>query len=181
MNKEEVVSALTGAFRAIQSAKSVLIVGGGPVGVEVAGEIKEEYGNDVGVTLVHNRSTLLPDHLQLELKERIQTGLKQMGVSILLDDGIQVDCDYSRTTLITEPKEWTTKSGKTINADVTIVAVGAQINSEAYATSPLLSGKMNERGKLNVNQYLQVSSSTFQIIPNVYKCFLHSFVIFSFP
>lgn len=58
--------------------------------------------------------------------------------------------------MITEPKEWTTKSGKTINADVTIVAVGAQINSEAYATSPLLSGKMNERGKLNVNQYLQV-------------------------
>lgn len=46
--------------RELDAVKKVLIVGGGPVGVEIAGEITEEF-TDKEISLVQNGSVLLPD------------------------------------------------------------------------------------------------------------------------
>jgi len=47
-------------FAALKGASSVLVVGGGSLGVEIAGEVLTDFP-DKKVTLVHSRDRLLPD------------------------------------------------------------------------------------------------------------------------
>jgi NADH dehydrogenase FAD-containing subunit len=47
-------------FAALKGATNVLVVGGGTLGVELAGEVLTDYP-DKKVTLVHSRDRLLPD------------------------------------------------------------------------------------------------------------------------
>lgn len=69
---------------AIKSAQTIAIVGGGAVGVEVAGDIKSIYP-EKHVTLVHAHSQLLPS-FGVRLHDHVITTLKTMGVVVLLNE-----------------------------------------------------------------------------------------------
>lgn len=53
--KEEYVAQAAAIASSIKDARTILIVGGGPVGVEIAGEIATDY-KDKKVVLVHSGS-----------------------------------------------------------------------------------------------------------------------------
>ena len=68
----------------IKEAKNIAIVGGGPVGVQLAGDIKTFY-EDKRVVLIHSRNQLLPNFGK-RLHEFVVSKLVEAGVTIVLDE-----------------------------------------------------------------------------------------------
>ena len=74
---------IAGAHSQLAAARNV-VVGGGPVGVEVAAEIRETFPA-TAVTLVHAHGKVL-DHAPSRFGGWAQTSLKKAGVTIVLND-----------------------------------------------------------------------------------------------
>ena len=68
----------------IEVSKSIAIVGGGPVGVQLAGDIKTFY-EDKHVVLIHSRQRLLPNFGKV-LHDYVIDAMVRMGVTVMLDE-----------------------------------------------------------------------------------------------
>jgi len=66
----------------LASAKDIVISGGGPVGVEIAGEIGHRYGGKAKITLIAASNKLLPV-LRQSLAEKAQQLLEKNGVTVV--------------------------------------------------------------------------------------------------
>ncbi|HBY88809.1 MAG TPA: hypothetical protein DEO86_23400 [Colwellia sp.] len=124
------------------SATQVLIIGGGVVGVELAGEIAYAIPK-AKVTLAHNTSTLLDG-----FKEKAQMkALKQ-----LTDLGVSVEFN----TLYKEINNTYTdeSSGQSISPDVAYVAIGTRPNNEFLQEN--FSHILNAKGLIEVDSNLVV-------------------------
>ncbi|CAG8499022.1 9468_t:CDS:2 [Paraglomus occultum] len=130
-NKEDIVKEI-GIYRAaVKKANRVLIIGGGAVGIELAGEIKTTY-NDKDVTVVHSRELLLDDNLPKKFRSRATARLRALGVKIILNERVQfsasdIDNGDKTITLVTD-------KGTTIESDVQLVATGIHVNSGLVGT-----------------------------------------------
>jgi 3-phenylpropionate/trans-cinnamate dioxygenase ferredoxin reductase subunit len=104
----------------IRSASSVVVVGGGPLGMEVA-SVSRELGAEV--TLVSNEPplrALMGDHLSRLLVAAAEAA----GVVVLTDAVQQLAVDaHGRPTAVLQ-------SGRRVEADVVFVAVGCRPNVE---------------------------------------------------
>lgn len=121
---------------AIQSATCVLIVGGGPVGIETAGEIATDYPTK-SVTLIHSGSALMPGPTSDKFKSKVLTALRKKGVEVVLGERVE-----GLEGLFPDPVEkgWAgngrdivkvkTDKGREVGADVVVLATGnARYNS----------------------------------------------------
>jgi NADH dehydrogenase FAD-containing subunit len=110
----------------LASAKDIVISGGGPVGVETAGEIGHALGNKAKVTLITADDKLLPVFNQTRSK-KAETLLAKAGVAVIYKLKVEKDqpssSDPSKTEL-------TLSNGKTITTDVYIPAYGVTPNSQ---------------------------------------------------
>ena len=108
----------------LASAKEVVIGGGGPVGVEIAGEIGSHMKAKAKITLVTSGSKLLPV-LRKSLSDKAEKQLEKVGVTVLY-----------RTKVIGSEQSIDGKvlvqldDHKPILADVYIPAVGVTPNTE---------------------------------------------------
>ena len=89
-NKEEGVKEIIRQREAVKGAQKILIVGGGPVGIELAGEIASVYGNEKEVTLVHGEENLLSSSFPNKLRDSLAKQLKDLNVNLILGDKIDV-------------------------------------------------------------------------------------------
>ncbi|TPX34682.1 hypothetical protein SmJEL517_g02749 [Synchytrium microbalum] len=144
----------------VKNAKTILIVGGGAVGVEFAGEVAAQYPTKK-VTLVTSQPYLINEHFsKTHLTKKITETLSKMGVTVVLsekivkgEDGhiLPNGADYSLT-----PATVKSESGKEYTADVVYLAVGnAKFNTEAIADG-LGEGVLNEKKEVKVKETLQV-------------------------
>lgn len=133
----------------LRSASQVLIIGGGVVGVELAGEVAYAMPK-AKVTLAHNTNTLLDG-----FKEKAQVkALKQ-----LTDLGVNVEFN---TFYKKNDQEYTDEnSGKTIRPDVTFTATGTVPNNEFLQQN--FSHILNSKGLIKVDSNLAVEGQ-----PNFY-------------
>lgn len=67
----------------VKNAKSIAVVGGGPVGVEVSTDIKSWYP-EKEVTLIHSRAQLL-NHFGKRLNDASLEPIKKIGVELMLE------------------------------------------------------------------------------------------------
>jgi pyruvate/2-oxoglutarate dehydrogenase complex dihydrolipoamide dehydrogenase (E3) component len=72
----------------IKAAKNIAIVGGGPVGVQLAADIQTFY-EDKRVVLLHSRSQLLPSFGK-RLHEYVVGKLTELGVKVILEERPQL-------------------------------------------------------------------------------------------
>jgi NADH dehydrogenase FAD-containing subunit len=72
----------------IKSAKNIALVGGGPVGVQLAGDIKTFY-EDKRVVLIHSRDQLLPNFGK-RLHDYVVDKLVGIGVTVMLGERPQL-------------------------------------------------------------------------------------------
>jgi len=117
------------AFRDLQdrivSASDIVVLGGGPAGVELAADVKEQYP-EKNVTLVHSRDALLnqfgPKMQEIAMKE-----LQQLGVRIILGERLQQQqqSPHEREGYVV------LKSGKQIACDC-FVSIIPQMPSNVY-------------------------------------------------
>ncbi|KAJ9614435.1 hypothetical protein H2200_002571 [Cladophialophora chaetospira] len=100
----------------IKTAKSIIIVGGGAAGVEVAGDIKSRYP-EKNVTLVHSREHLLNSFGE-KLHVRAKTALEELGVELYLGERVVTGLDLEG------PGKVALRGGKVLQCDFLIKCTG---------------------------------------------------------
>jgi len=165
-SKEQVLEAIRGRNRQVRDAKKLVVVGGGAVGLESAGEIASAYPN-TSVILVHQGKQLMeykgshfyPDKFHAKLLAKIA---EMPNVTLKLGESIEVasgGASASTTSNDDDADAKSTsvrlKSGETISdVDVVLWTVGAQ----SLVESPLVSAFAHTADGLTVNANLQLTA-----------------------
>lgn len=127
----------------VQAANSVLILGGGAVGVELAAEIVCHFP-EKRVTIIDAAPALLP-LFPPKVAKHAERWFEDHGVEFLLGEALEKWDDHSCTT----------KAGRVIEADAVYVCFGSRCNSESVASGSM-STCLGPRKEVQVNEYLQV-------------------------
>lgn len=133
----------------IQSARSILIVGGGPTGVELAGEIAVDYPHKT-VTLVHKGLRLL-EFVGPKAAAKALDWLKAKGVEVKLGQAV----DLSSASDGNGNQVYQTSSGESIKADCHFLCTGKPLAS-AWLNETILKNKVDKDGRLMVDENLRV-------------------------
>ncbi|KAF5364780.1 hypothetical protein D9758_009319 [Tetrapyrgos nigripes] len=137
-----------------KKAKEVLIVGGGSVGVELAGEIKDVWP-DKPVTILHRDTKLINSTYPDKYRNRLAGQIKSRGVDLILNDSLDVDSENKIST-VGEVQTYTTKGGKDVKADLVIRAYGSKPNT-SFLSSSSLSPLLTPSGTIKVQPTLQLA------------------------
>jgi len=132
----------------LRGARSVVVAGGGPVGVETAAELRETFPN-LTVTIVHGGSKLL-ERAPNRFPGWAEQALRPGGVNFVFNDrvtvpdpGVQPDDGKVRTN-----------AGRTIEADVVIWAGGVVPVTDYVAAS--WPASVQPDGLLRVDPFLRL-------------------------
>ncbi|RDB30663.1 Apoptosis-inducing factor B [Hypsizygus marmoreus] len=133
-----------------EKANDILLVGGGSVGVEFAGEIKD-LSPTKKVTIIHSQKQLLngayPDKFRKDVERRLQL----RGVHLILGD-------YAPEDAATNPeKTVTTRNGKELHPDLVISCRGPRPNTSFIASS-LGAETLNASGFVKIAPTFQLKS-----------------------
>nr|GEV39262.1 apoptosis-inducing factor homolog A-like [Tanacetum cinerariifolium] len=129
----------------ILSSESMLIVGGGPTGVELAGEIATDFPGKK-VTLVH-RGTKLLEFIGESAGKKALNWLNARNVKVIL--GQSVDLDSSSGGV------YETSGGEKILADCHFKCTSEPIGS-SWLKETILKNSLDDRGRLMVDGNLRV-------------------------
>ncbi len=113
----------------IEASNSIAIIGGGPVGVELAGEIREMY-EDKPITLV-SRAPQLCTGFNPKLGTTLQQQLEAKNISVILGTTPK-KLPVSREP--TGPINWTLSNEQSLAADLVFFATGASIDNRLLFT-----------------------------------------------
>ncbi|MCO7222715.1 NAD(P)/FAD-dependent oxidoreductase [Pleionea sp. CnH1-48] len=130
------------AHQSLTSAASVLIIGGGSVGVELAGEIASAFP-DKSITLAHSGDRLLessPPKAQLKAWEQ----LIAKGIKVKFNRRFKKQGDAYRCE----------KTGETLSVDKAYECVGMMPNTEFLQSN--LSGVLDTKGLVKVDEMARV-------------------------
>lgn len=130
------------AFRkALPTAKSIVIAGGGPAGIETAGELGEYLNGRAGwfssklenpkveITVVTGDSKILPV-LRPAIAKKAEGYLAQVGVTVVKNARVKsVTPPGAGTDDVASKATVTLEDGKTLDADLYIPATGTQPNT----------------------------------------------------
>ncbi|PIN89465.1 hypothetical protein COU60_03655 [Candidatus Pacearchaeota archaeon CG10_big_fil_rev_8_21_14_0_10_34_76] len=128
----------------IKKAKSIAIIGGGLVGVELAAELSTKHKNKK-ITIIHSRETLIERNYHKSIK-KADSFLKRHDVKIIFNERAK----SKRGNIII------TERGTKIPADLFFFCTGITPNSEFM--KPSFSQAISEKGGIKVNQFLQVEN-----------------------
>ncbi|MCJ8311500.1 MAG: FAD-dependent oxidoreductase [Saccharospirillaceae bacterium] len=124
------------------SAKSVLLIGGGNVGVEFAGEIASAFPDKI-ITLAHSTSTLL-DSMKPKAQQKALEQLTAKGVKVIFNRRFKKDGDSYKCSL----------SNDTIQADLVYECVGMKPNTEFLKNE--LANVLDKKGLVKVDEFMNV-------------------------
>uniref|UniRef100_A0A4W2G522 Ferroptosis suppressor protein 1 n=1 Tax=Bos indicus x Bos taurus TaxID=30522 RepID=A0A4W2G522_BOBOX len=136
----------------VQRSQSIVVVGGGSAGVEMAAEIKTEYP-EKEVTLIHSKMALADTELLPCVRQEVKEILLRKGVQLLLSERVS----NLEALPVNERRECIkvqTDKGTEVDANLVIVCNGIKINSAAYRSA--FGDRLASNGALRVNEYLQV-------------------------
>ncbi|KAJ6452884.1 hypothetical protein C8R47DRAFT_262616 [Mycena vitilis] len=119
--KAESIAWLKGKQRAIEDAGSVLVVGGGALGIQFATDIAEVYP-EKRVTLLHSRHRLLP-RFDGAMHTEILQALESANVDVILGERLDLAATGSERTV-------RTTTGRSIAADLVLLCTGQRPNTE---------------------------------------------------
>lgn len=136
-NMKDVGSAYTQIQAKIKEAKSITLVGAGPVGIELAGEIGFAY-REKQVTIVSASDNIIPGPFSNEFRDSVKQRIKETfpKVNLILGERVIVTDEMKETLqqtlyLVGNRTIETNKSNK-IETDLVIFCTGSKMNSSAY-------------------------------------------------
>ncbi|KZT51755.1 FAD/NAD(P)-binding domain-containing protein [Calocera cornea HHB12733] len=151
---KEITSYLRASQSTIASSRRVLVVGGGPAGIELATEVRELHPN-VAVTLVHRSEKLM--RYAPKAHERVLPILQEMGIEVILEDTVLWPEGYTPGETVREKMVFHTAKGRTIEAQYVYLATGNVPNSSLI--SSLDPSAIAKSGCIRVHPTFQVDSS----------------------
>ncbi|KAF9645450.1 FAD/NAD(P)-binding domain-containing protein [Thelephora ganbajun] len=110
-----------------KAAEDIVIVGGGAVGVELSGEIRDEYP-DKKVTIVHAQDNLLNDAYPTRYRNCVKAGVTARKTDLVLGEFV-VEFPLSGSG------ELVFRSGKKLNAGLVVAAFGPKPNTDLIGRS----------------------------------------------
>ncbi|KAG1792349.1 uncharacterized protein HD556DRAFT_567680 [Suillus plorans] len=127
--KSEGISSLQERQKRVEAARSVLVVGGGALGIQFASDIAAIYPQK-RVTLLHSRRRLLPKFDEAMHEEALQ-GLQELNVRVVLGERLDFESlqHKSATPGSPEPRVVRTLSGREIPADLLLLCTGQTPNT----------------------------------------------------
>lgn len=131
----------------IKSSPSVLIIGGGPTGVELAGEIAVDYP-EKKVTLVHKGLRLL-EFIGPKASNKAMDWLTSKRVEVLLGQSVDLD------SISEADGVYTTSAGEKITADCHFVCVAKPLGS-SWLPQSVLKDSLDQKGRLMVDENLRI-------------------------
>jgi NADH dehydrogenase FAD-containing subunit len=135
----------------LKNAQRVLIVGGGPIGVEIAGEILETWPGKK-VTLVEAGPRLLAGTSETAATHAADF-LRQRGVDIVLGERLQFD-GGTLADPFGEAGSVVTSTGRELAYDLLVWSIGGRPNT-AYMT-PHFADSLDAAGRIKVGPDLRV-------------------------
>lgn len=130
----------------VEAARSVLIVGGGFIGVELADEIAK-MGNKK-ITLVELANHCLNVAFESHISEEIEETLKSHKIDVLTGAGVE---SFEGQEQVERVK---LNDGRLLEADLVFVAIGASPNADLARQIGL---ELDERKAVKVNEFQQTS------------------------
>ncbi|KAK7036011.1 apoptosis-inducing factor [Favolaschia claudopus] len=125
---EDVKSYISRSHEKFARAGNYLIVGGGAIGCELAGELKDIWP-EREITLVHAERLLLNDTYTDRYRRRVADQLVARGIKIHLGDLVEDIPDH------TGPAVVLTKGGLKLSTDLVVRAVGAPRPNTSFINS----------------------------------------------
>ncbi|KAK9283736.1 hypothetical protein L1049_011986 [Liquidambar formosana] len=132
-------------FKKIKSANSILIIGGGPTGVELAGEIVVDFP-DKKVTLVHRGPRLL-EFIGSKASNKALNWLTSKKVEVIFQQSVDLNSVSDGI--------YHTSGGETITADCHFLCTGKPLSS-AWLKETVLKNRLDMHGRLKVDEHLRV-------------------------
>ena len=145
---EETKDTLRQWSKRIQAAKSIVIAGSGPTGVEIAGELGDEYASRglKEITLIASGDLPLPPQLSQNVRRAAKAGLEKLKVKVLVNTKVTGTATEAGGQTVLE-----LNGGKqTVKADLFIPAFGFVPN-----TSFVPPAMLDTSGRIKQNLYLQ--------------------------
>ncbi len=127
----------------LSRAKSVLIIGGGVVGVELAAEIICKFPHKQ-ISLVHGGQELIERNPR-RARRYAENVLKSRGVKLIYNELVE---QFGK-------KEYKTNHGSRYKADIAFLCTGIKPNFEML--EPYMAASLNQNKAVIVNKYLQVN------------------------
>lgn len=122
-----------------------MIVGGGPTGVELAGEIAVDFP-DKKVTIVHRGSRLL-EFISPKASKKTLDWLTKRNVDVILEQSVDVDSVSDGV--------YKTSGGENIKADCHFLCIGSRIGS-SWLRETFLKESLDGQGRLTVDANFRV-------------------------
>ncbi|KAL0581583.1 hypothetical protein V5O48_000513 [Marasmius crinis-equi] len=138
--------------REFKTAKNILLVGGGSVGIELAGELRD-LSPDTEITIVHREKLLLNSTYPDKMRKYIQEQLEGRQIKVIVGDSVDAPTPGPHKGTIT------TSRGKRLSPDLIVHAWGGRPNTEVIAAS-LGSDVLTERGLVKVKPTMQLEGRT---------------------
>ncbi|KAM6497368.1 FAD/NAD(P)-binding domain containing protein [Amanita muscaria] len=138
---EKVKGFIRNSRSAFQRAQNIVLAGGGAVGIELAGEIKDLWPAFRIRGLLALLNNAYPDKLRTRLESRV----REMGIDIIFNDYV----DQLELGPISSGTGIKTRHGKEIPADYAVSTRGPRPNTEFIATS-LTPSVLNSRGLVKI-------------------------------
>ncbi|GAA5881251.1 hypothetical protein JCM16303_004864 [Sporobolomyces ruberrimus] len=150
----------------IASASSILVAGGGALGIQYATDIADLYNNPANaehvpeavrpankkrITLVHSRDRFLPLYKQ-EVHDEVMRRLEELGVEVVLGERLELP----ETDKLGEMKKVTTSTGKEIEYDLLLRCTGQKPNSQLMRE--YLPETINDHGFVKIRPTLQIDA-----------------------
>ena len=151
ISKDAGLATLATSTEKIKKASKITFIGGGPVGIETAAEIRE-YFPDKEVTIVHSGATLLHNFkISDSTKARLLKKVTSKGIKVIF--GEKAILPEGSAGLIEGSHEIKTEKGTVIASDLTFCTTGHAIPRTEFVGASLL----NEKKFIKVKDTLQVS------------------------
>lgn len=152
-NQDELIESYRETAQKIKNCESILIIGGGAVGVEMAGEIKSFHPNKK-VTLLDRNDGLFSSQNVPKMRKPAKDTLEAMGVEVVLGEDLTesvTSTEFVKKTLTT------TKSGKVIESDAQILCFGMTPNISLMTDKSCLDGRF-----ISVKQSMEVDNPGYE-------------------
>ncbi|KAG8715020.1 hypothetical protein FRC08_011116, partial [Ceratobasidium sp. 394] len=125
-SRTEAVKHLRSFKQNLKAAQHVLIVGGGSVGLEYAGELRH-YFPEKKVTVIHGGKELTNKTYPAKFRQSVLDATRKLGIEVVLGDKISPNATP-------EGGYVTTEHGERIRADMVIAATGGRLNTDIART-----------------------------------------------
>lgn len=133
----------------VTNARSILISGGGPTGVEVAGELAARYGKDKDITLVLSGSKPVASAIT-SVQDIVDKDLQKLGVKLIRNARV------ANTTTSSDGKQ--TEVSLSIN-QASSVDLYLPLHGAVPNTSFLPHSLLDESGNLKLDSYMRASGA----------------------